>query len=130
MSVEKIEVATTALRIIDMDRAVDFWTEGCALEVVTTISNDRFDSTILKGPQGGSAIQLIKRHGDNEPVVHGDGFTKIVLSCSNIELRMANAQAQGGKIVQPAREMAYLQGLIIGSVACPDGYLVEFVQQP
>ncbi|MFF1253728.1 VOC family protein [Pseudarthrobacter sp. NPDC058329] len=129
MNTGNLRIETVALRVADLNQALAFWIQGCGLEETTRIPTERFESVILKVPGlEGSAVQLIEDHQENSAVVHGDGLRKLVMSCDNVDERMAVAAAHGGTVVSPPSELPHLKGLLIGSMTCPDGYLVEFLQ--
>lgn len=129
MTAGELRIETVALRVADLNRALAFWIQGCGLEETTRIPTERFVTAILKAPgEGGSAVQIIEDRQGNASVMHGDGLRKLVLSCDNIGELMAVAATHGGTVVSPPEALMHLQGLIIGTMTCPDGYLVEFLQ--
>jgi catechol 2,3-dioxygenase-like lactoylglutathione lyase family enzyme len=130
MTTEAAGLSLTALRVTDLDRSRRFWAEGCGMPVRSSFSTPKFDA-VLVGREGAAGLELVRQHGGEQgPVGAGGGFWKVVLSTGDAAAAVRRAAEHGGTVVRSAQALEHLGGLVLGLVEDPDGYLVEFVQQP
>ncbi|MGW0023519.1 VOC family protein [Rhodococcus sp. NPDC003383] len=121
-------MSLTALRVADLDRAVEFYIRGCGFVHDKDLTTPAFRAAIVRAGVAGLELVLPTDGGADAAPDHGNMLVKIVVNTTDTEAQMADACAHGGTEVTPATGLeAY--GMVIGSVRDPDGYLVEFVQR-
>ncbi|WP_287482409.1 VOC family protein [Rhodococcus sp. (in: high G+C Gram-positive bacteria)] len=121
-------MSLTAIRVSDLRRSVEFYTEGCGFTHERDLHMPSFLASIVRG--GVAGLELVSPiDGETEARVdHGNMFIKTVVNVDSVERRMTSACVHGGVEVTPLTHLANY-GMIIGSVRDPDGYLVEFVER-
>lgn len=122
-------MSLTAIRVADLDRAVEFYVQGCGFVYEKDLTTSTFRATIVRAGAAGLELVLPTDGAAGETPDHGNMLVKIVTNTTDARARMADACAHGGtEVTPPTRLEAY--DMVIGIVRDPDGYLVEFVQRP
>lgn len=123
------ELSLTALRVSDLERAQRFWVEGCGFPLRSSFSTQNFDAAIV-GADGTAGLELVREHESTIAPGTPGGFWKIVLASDDVTAAQNRLVEHGGSVVMEAQPLEHLDGLVIGIVKDPDGYLVELVQSP
>jgi lactoylglutathione lyase len=120
-------LSLTAINVEDLDRAADFYIEGCGFVHDKDLETPTFRARIVRA--GDAGIELIAPLDRSDDVLdHGNMMVKLVVTVADTADRVARACAHGGIEVLPVTLLAD-HGMVIATVRDPDGYLVEFVQR-
>jgi len=123
----KPRITHVAYHVSDIDRALAFYVGVLGLKEQMRIPlGDGEHEVVLGFPEGkGGGLILMWNTKRATPYVRGDGYSRFILSVSDVDGAVAQLSAQGTRIVsQPtnAGPMRYAM------VADPDGYVIEVLQ--
>jgi lactoylglutathione lyase len=121
-------MSLSALRVIELDRAVEFYVQGCGFTHDKDLETPTFRAVIVRAGDAGLELVLPTDDAADDIPDHGNMLVKVVVNTTDTQAQMARACAHGGVEVTPAMTLDDYN-MTIGTVRDPDGYLVEFVQR-
>jgi lactoylglutathione lyase len=122
----------TMLRVGDMQRSIDFYTNILGMELLrTTERPEQKYSLAFVGYNGGNAngeaeIELTYNHGESSYDL-GSAYGHVALGVDNVAETCDRIKAAGGKVT---REAGPVKGgdTIIAFVEDPDSYKIELIE--
>lgn len=126
---QRAEFVGTAINVVDLDRAVRFYTEGFGLKVAATLPLGTRSETILHFPGNAAQSALLLMH-DTAPtapkaIEHGNGFSRLVIRVNDIAAtaeRLTRLGYPHGAIRSGGH------GYRIMMMTDPEGFRIEVVQ--
>ncbi len=120
----------TMLRVLDLDRSVDFYHRAFDLGVAEHFDFDGFALVYLRNAENDFEIELTFNEGKQEPYSHGDGYGHIAVCVDDLDAEHARFVAEG---FQPNDIKEFHRGGSLMArfffVQDPDGYKVEVIQR-
>ena len=119
----------TMIRVGDLDRSVDFYTNIMGLTHVRTSPNAKYKYTnVFLASENGVELELTYNWGVTK-YDHGGAFGHIAFAVKDVSAVCAEIKKKGGNVT---REAGPVKGgsTIIAFVTDPDGYQIELVQRP
>jgi lactoylglutathione lyase len=127
-----MQLLHTMLRVGDLQRSIDFYTQAMGMQLLRTTKRpeQKYDLAFVgyaSNPDQ-AEIELTYNHGVHQYEI-GTAFGHLALGVSDVYATCDRIRAQGGKIT---REPGPVAGgtRVIAFVVDPDGYKIELVQQP
>jgi lactoylglutathione lyase len=122
------------LRVANLQRSVDFYTQGLGMQVLRTSDNPDYRYSLAfvgfdGGNPGQSEIELMQT-GTGEPLEHGTAFGHISIAVPDADAACQRIRAAGGTVVREPGPLKGGTGSILAFVSDPDGYTIELVQRP
>ncbi|XKM13106.1 lactoylglutathione lyase [Orbaceae bacterium ac157xtp] len=120
----------TMLRVGDLQRAIDFYTQIMGMKLLRTSENPEFKYSLAFVGYGdesnGSVIELTYNWGTTN-YDHGNAFGHIAIGVDDVATTCERIRNAGGKII---REAGPVKGgtTIIAFVEDPDGYKIELIE--
>ena len=122
----------TMLRVGDMQRSIDFYTNILGMELLrTTERPEQKYSLAFVGYSGGNAngeaeIELTYNHGESSYDL-GSAYGHVALGVDNVAQTCDRIKAAGGKVT---REAGPVKGgnTVIAFVEDPDNYKIELIE--
>lgn len=118
------------VRVLDLDRSVDFYRKAFGLEVADRFDFDGFTLVYLRNEEADFEVELTLNKGRTEPYGHGDGYGHVAFAVDDLEAEHARFQSEGlnpADIKEFHREGALMAKFFF--VQDPDGYKIEVLQQ-
>ncbi len=119
----------TMIRVGDLDRSVDFYTNVMGMQLVKTAPNEAYKYTNVFLTFGdGVELELTYNWGVSE-YEHGTAFGHIAFGVPDVYAMCEQIKQKGGNVTRPAGPV---KGgtTVIAFVTDPDGYQIELVQHP
>ena len=122
----------TMLRVTDLQRAIDFYTQVLGMTLLRTTERPEQKYSLAFVGYGSNPehaeIELTYNHGVPQYEM-GTAFGHLALGVSDVYATCERIRAQGGQIT---REPGPVAGgtRVIAFVVDPDGYKIELIQQP
>ncbi len=118
------------VRVLDLDRSIDFYNKAFGLGVAETLDFDDFALVYLRNPENDFEIELTLNKGQTEPYTHGDGYGHIAVCVEDLGAEHARLQKLGFK---PKDIVEFTPGGKLMArfffVQDPDGYKIEVLQR-
>ncbi|MCP1172375.1 lactoylglutathione lyase [Ralstonia chuxiongensis] len=120
----------TMLRVGDLQRSIDFYTEVLGMQLLRTSDNPEYKYSLAfvgYGPEAGNTvIELTYNYGVSEYDL-GSAFGHLAIEVDNAAQACDQIRNAGGKVT---REAGPVKGgsTIIAFVEDPDGYKIELIQ--
>lgn len=115
----------TMLRVLDVDRALDFYVTKMGLVELRRHENEggRYTLIFLAADENDPPVELTYNWDETEPYGTGRFFGHLAYEVDNIYDYCAKLQEQGVDILRPPRDgrMAFIKS--------PDGHSIELLQQ-
>jgi lactoylglutathione lyase len=127
---QRPSIAYVALRIVDLDRSLKFYTGLLGMKERQRIPLDNGVSEILIGygdPTKDAGILLLYSANRKEPYTHGDAYHRLILSVKDLPGMVANLKSNGVKVTREVTRVENLK-LNYAFISDPDGYLIELVE--
>lgn len=118
------------VRVLDLDRSVDFYRKAFGLEVADRFDFDGFTLVYLRNEEADFEVELTLNKDRTEPYGHGDGYGHVAFAVDDLEAEHARFQSEGlnpADIKEFHREGALMAKFFF--VQDPDGYKIEVLQQ-
>ena len=120
----------TMIRVLDLDRSMDFYKRAFGLELAERFDFDDFTLAYLRNDESDFEIELTWNHGQEEPYTHGSGYGHVALSVDDCAVEHHRMVAEGLD-PNPVKQMSHDgEGLArFFFVQDPDGYKIEVVER-
>ena len=121
--------AHTMLRIKDLDKSINFYTEVLGMKILKKMENAQYKYTLVFLGYGdiseNTVLELTYNWGENE-YNHGNAFGHLCMQVDNVYGTCEMIAQKGGVITRPAGP---LKGgtQIIAFIKDPDGYQIELI---
>jgi len=118
------------IRVLDLDRSIDFYRRAFGLEVADRFDFDDFVLVYLRGPESDFEIELTLNKERREPYTHGDGYGHVAFVVDDLDAehrRLAELGFAPAPIKEFHREGALMARFFF--VQDPDGYKIEVLQR-
>ncbi|WP_369410421.1 lactoylglutathione lyase [Neiella litorisoli] len=125
-----VRVLHTMIRVGDLQRAIDFYTQVMGMKLLRTNENKQYEYTLAFVGYGdeseGAVIELTYNWG-TDSYEHGNAFGHIAIGVDDVYATCDAIRAAGGTIT---REPGPVKGgtTEIAFVEDPDGYKLELIQ--
>ena len=120
----------TMIRVLDLDRSIDFYQKAFALDVADRFDFDSFALVYLRNGENDFEIELTLNKGETEPYGHGSGYGHVAVCVDDLDGEHERFEALGlepRKIVAFERDGALMARFFF--VEDPDGYKIEVLQR-
>lgn len=122
----------TMLRVGNLQRSIDFYTQVLGMRVLRTSENPEYKYTLAFVGYGSNPEHAELELTYNWGVDHyelGTAYGHIALAVPDAAAACANIRAAGGNVT---REAGPVQGgsTVIAFVTDPDGYKIELIERP
>lgn len=126
-----MRILHTMLRVVDLDRAIAFYTEVLGMQLLRRNDYPEGEFTLAfvgyQNENAGAVIELTYNWG----VEHydlGDGFGHIAIEVEDAVAACDGIRQRGGKVVREAGPMKH-GNTVIAFVEDPDGYRIELIER-
>jgi lactoylglutathione lyase len=118
------------VRVLDLDRSIDFYRRAFGLEVADHFDFDNFALVYLRNAENDVEVELTLNKGREEPYDLGDGYGHLAFCVDDLDAEHARFEAEG---LQPRDIVAFERdGALMARfffVQDPDGYKIELLQK-
>ncbi len=118
------------IRVLDLERAVDFYRQAFGLAVADRFDFDDFTLVYLRGRESDFEVELTWNKGRTEPYSHGEGYGHIAFCVDDLDAEHRRLEALGLN-PQPIKEF-HRDGALMARfffIQDPDGYKIEVLQR-
>lgn len=118
------------IRVLDEQRAVDFYRRAFGLETADRFAFDGFTLIYLRNAASPFELELTVNHGRTEPYALGDGYRHLAVAVDDLAGEHARMEKEGLS-PGPMRDMRH-EGRSLAKfffVQDPDGYRIEVLQR-
>ena len=120
----------TMIRVVDLDRSIDFYKRAFDLDVADRFDFDGFSLVYLRNAENDFEIELTWNADRDQPYTHGDGY-------GHVAVCVDDAHAEHGRFVKEGLEPLdvkefHREGSLMARfffVQDPDGYKIEVLQR-
>ena len=126
-----MRILHTMLRVVDLDRAIAFYTDILGMQLLrrTDYPEGRFTLAFLGyGPEDSNAVLELTHNWDTSSYELGNAYGHIALAVPDAAKACAEIKARGGKVIREAGPMKH-GSTVIAFVEDPDGYKVELIER-
>jgi lactoylglutathione lyase len=120
----------TMIRVLDLDRSIDFYDKAFGLKVADHFDFDGFALVYLRNDENDFEVELTLNKGRSEPYSHGDGYGHIAVcvdDCAGEQERMAGLGFSPTDVKEFHRDGALMARFFF--VQDPDGYKIEVLEK-
>lgn len=120
----------TMIRVVDENKAVDFYTRAFGLDIADRFAFDGFTLVYLRSREADFEVELTINHDRKEPYDHGAGYGHLAVAVDDLESEHARFERAGWQPT-PVKEF-HREGQLMAKfffVADPDGYKIEVLQK-
>ena len=120
----------TMIRVLELDRSVDFYKKAFDLDVADHFDFDSFALVYLRNAENDFEIELTLNKGESEPYTHGSGYGHVAVCVDDLDAEHERFKALDlapRDIVAFERDGALMARFFF--VEDPDGYKIEVVQR-
>ncbi|GHU04410.1 lactoylglutathione lyase [Alphaproteobacteria bacterium] len=132
MSVEKFRLLHTMIRVLDLNKSLDFYCEKLGMRVLRRTDYPEGEFTLVfvgyEEEKDGTVVELTHNWGRTEPYALGEGFGHLAIGVSDIYASCKKLEAAGVEIVRAPGPMKH-GSAVIAFIADPDGYKIELVEK-
>ena len=118
------------VRVLDLDRSIDFYRRAFGLEVADHFDFDNFALVYLRNAENDVEVELTLNKGREEPYDLGNGYGHLAFCVDDLDAEHARFEAEG---LQPRDIVAFERdGALMARfffVQDPDGYKIEILQK-
>ncbi len=120
----------TMIRVIDLDKSIDFYKKAFDLDVADHFDFDEFALVYLRNDENDFEIELTLNKGETEPYTHGTGYGHVAVCVDDLDAE----HARFGRLdLHPTDVKAFHRdGALMARfffVQDPDGYKIEVLQR-
>jgi len=127
-----VRIMHTMLRVGDMDRSIHFYTEVLGMKVLRKqeYPDNQFTLAFVGyGDEADHAVLELTYNWDQDRYEMGDAYGHIAIGVDDVYAACDAIRERGGKIVRDAGPMKG-GSTVIAFVEDPDGYKIEFLEDP
>ncbi|MFQ5774782.1 MAG: VOC family protein [Kiloniellaceae bacterium] len=120
----------TMIRVLDLDRSIDFYDKAFGLKVADRFDFDDFTLAYLRNDENDFEIELTVNKGRSEPYSHGDGYGHVAVCVDDVRAeheRFAKLNLRPGDVKEFHRNGALMARFFF--VQDPDGYKIEVLER-
>ena len=120
----------TMIRVLDLDRSVDFYRRAFGLEVADRFDFDDFTLAYLRNPENDFEVELTWNHGQQDGYTHGSGYGHVAMCVDDCAAERERFEAEGFN-PDPVKEF-HRDGDLMARfffVQDPDGYKIEVLER-
>lgn len=120
----------TMIRVLDLDRSIDFYGKAFDLKIADQYDFDGFALVYLRNDEADFEIELTLNKSQTEPYTHGDGYGHVAVCVDDVKTEHARFQELGLEpkdIVEFNRDGALMARFFF--VQDPDGYKIEVLER-
>ena len=132
MKQDKYRLAHTMIRVVDLDRTLDFYTRLLGMRVLRqkAYPGGRFTNTFIGYDEEDSStvIELTCNWDQEEPYALGNGWGHLALEVPDVYACCDKLSAEGVRITRPPGPMKH-GTTVIAFFEDPDGYKVELIER-
>ena len=118
------------IRVLDLQRAIDFYARALGLGVFGQFEFDDFTLVYLRNEESDFELELTVNHGHSKPYGHDDGYGHLAVcveDCQAERQRLSNLGLDPGQIKEIHRNGALLARFFF--IEDPDGYRIEVLER-
>ena len=108
------KVLHTMVRVLDMDRSVDFYEKAFGLGVADRFDFDDFELVYLRNDESHFEVELTLNKGRSEPYEHGEAYGHLAVAVDDLDAEHERFKSLGlnpRDIVEFKRDRALMAGL-------------------
>ena len=120
----------TMIRVLDLDRSIDFYKKAFALDVADRFDFESFALVYLRNAENDFEIELTLNKGETEAYSHGTGYGHVAVCVDDLDAehgRFVALDLAPRDIVAFERDGALMARFFF--VEDPDGYKIEVLQR-
>lgn len=120
----------TMIRVEDLDRSVDFYTNVLGLDVLRRmdVEEGRFTLVFLGiGTDAVDAFLELTYNWDRRGYDLGTGYGHVALGVNDVAETVEQIRSRGGTVSREPRQLV-VDGPVLAFVEDPDGYQIELVE--
>ena len=124
------KIIHTMLRVIDMDRAIDFYGQAFGLQVADRFDFDDFELVYLRNDESHFEVELTVNKGQSTAYVHGDAYGHLAVAVDDLDAEHERFKSLGlnpKDLVEFKHDGAVMARFFF--VEDPDGYKIEVLQK-
>jgi len=121
----------TMLRVGDMQRSINFYTQVMGMRVLRTLeqAKENYRLTFLGfGDESDSCVLELTYNDGTSQYTMGNAYGHIAISVDDCYIACAEIKSKGGKVIYEARPLSG-SNETIAFVVDPDGYQIELIQR-
>lgn len=126
-----MRILHTMLRVGDLDRSIDFYTNVLGMKVLRRkdYPDGRFTLAFVGyGDESEEAVLELTHNWDTKAYEIGSGYGHVALEVDDAYKACADVKQRGGRVTREAGPMKH-GTTVIAFVEDPDGYKIEFIQK-
>jgi lactoylglutathione lyase len=118
------------IRVLDEERAMDFYRRAFGLEIATRLAFDGFTLVYLKSAESDFELELTINGDRSEPYAQGDGYGHLAFVVDDLDAEHARFVAEG-LAPHPLKKFDHKGSLLARFffITDPDGYKIEVLQK-
>ena len=120
----------TMIRVLDLDRSIDFYQKAFGLGVADHFDFDDFALVYLRNDENDFEIELTLNKGQTEPYTHGSGYGHVAVCVDDAESEHARFKQLGldpNDVKEFNRDGELMARFFF--VQDPDGYKIEILER-
>ena len=120
----------TMIRVLDLDRSIDFYDKAFGLKVADHFDFDGFALVYLRNAENDFEIELTLNKGREEPYGHGDGYGHVAVCVDDAASEHQRFQSLGlgpTDVKEFHRDGSLMARFFF--VQDPDGYKIEVLER-
>lgn len=120
----------TMIRVLDLDRSIDFYDKAFGLKVADRFDFDGFALVYLRNDENDFEIELTWNEGQAEPYSHGSGYGHVAVCVDDATAEHARFVSLGlepNDVKEFHREGSLMARFFF--VQDPDGYKIEVLER-
>ena len=120
----------TMIRVLDLDRSVDFYGRAFGLKVADHFDFDGFALVYLRNDENDFEIELTLNKGETEPYTHGSGYGHVAVCVDDVKAEHERFQELGlepNDVKEFHRDGSLMARFFF--VQDPDGYKIEVLER-
>lgn len=118
------------IRVLDLDRSIDFYSEAFGLDVADRFDFDGFALVYLRNGENDFEIELTWNESQVEPYSHGSGYGHIAVCVEDAKAEHARLETLGlapADVKEFERDGSLMARFFF--VQDPDGYKIEVLER-
>lgn len=125
-----MRILHTMIRVGDLQRSIDFYTQIMGMRVLRTSENPEYEYSLVflgYGDEHTSSVIELTYNWGTDKYDHGSAFGHIAIGVDDVAKMCNDIKQAGGKVI---RDASPVKGgtTIIAFVEDPDGYKLELIQ--